>query len=195
MSVHAPGRSKLGGIHRPRTGVARAIHRALPSSALGSHGGRGRRGLTAGLSLTSMIDFLVVTTVFLLMTFSASDLAEARGLRDIPPAFNVQDVIDAPLVSVRRDAVLVDGAVVASDGELTAFSAQGRVTRLDGLFASLKRKHDLARQLQPGKEAPTHVILAIEGDVPAAVVKSVVMTAARSGYPQIDFMVHAAPKG
>lgn len=191
MSVHAPGRSKLGGIHRPRTGVARAIHRALPSSA--PHGGR--RGVTAGLSLTSMIDFLVVTTVFLLMTFSATDQAEARGLKDIPPAFNVQEVIDAPMVSVRRDAVLVDGVVVASEGELTAFSAQGRVTKLDGLAASLKRKHDLAKQLQPGKEAPTHVILAIEGDVPAAVVKSVVMTAARSGYPQIDFMVHAAPRG
>ncbi len=149
----------------------------------------------AGLSLTSMIDFLVVTTVFLLMTFSASDHAEARGLSDIPLAVNVQEMMDAPMVYVRRDAVLVDGQVVASQGELTSFSTARRVTKLDGLFEALKKKHETAKVLQPGNDPPTHVILAIDGDVPAAVVKSVVMTAARSGYPSIDFMVHGVPKG
>jgi len=34
--------------------------------------GGGKRATSASLSLTSMIDFLVVTVVFLLMTFSAS---------------------------------------------------------------------------------------------------------------------------
>jgi hypothetical protein len=92
MSVHARGRVVLGGIHRARNGLGRAIARALPSSA---PIGGGRRKVIAGLSMTSMIDVLVVMTVFL----------------------------------------------------------------------------------------------------PAAVVKSVVMTAARSGYPSIDFMVHSAHEG
>ena len=191
MSVHAPGRVVLGGVGRPKTGFARAMARALPSSA---PQGNGRRKLIAGLSMTSMIDVLVVMTVFLLLTFSANDNCLRRDLSSLPPAVNVSELIDAPIVDVRADSVVLNGILVTSPGELSSFSVNGRVTRLDGLFNALKQKHELAKQLQPGREPPTHVILAIDGDVPASVVKSVVMTAARSGYPSIDFMVNAAPK-
>jgi biopolymer transport protein ExbD len=172
-------------------GLGRAIARALPSSAPLAGG---RRSVTAGLSMTSMIDVLVVMTVFLLLTFSASDHSPARGTA-LPIAYNTEDVIDAPLIDVRADAVVVDGSVVATQGDLSAFSTKGQVTRLEKLFATLKAKHELAMQLQPGREPPSHVILAIDGDVPAGLVKSVVMTAARSGYPSIDFMVQPRPKG
>ena len=192
MSIHAPGRVVLGGIPRAaRMGLGRAIARALPSSA--PHAG-GRRSVSAGLSMTSMIDVLLVMTVFLLLTFSASDHTPARGI-GVPTAFNGEGLIDAPLVDVRADSVLVDGSVVASHGELTADSSRGQVARLEGLFATLKAKHVLATKLALGREPPSHVILAIDGDVPAALVKSVVMTAARSGYPSIDFMVHPGPRG
>ena len=113
----------------------------------------------------------------------------------MPTAFNISDLIDAPLIDVRADAVVVDGSVVATHGRAPAFSTKGQVTRLEKLFVTLKAKHELAMQLAPGREPPSHVILAIDGDVPAAIVKSVVMTAARSGYPSIDFMVQQAPKG
>ena len=192
MSIHAPGRVVLGGIPRAaRMGLGRAIARALPSSAPLAGG---RRSISAGLSMTSMIDVLVVMTVFLLLTFSASDHTPARGT-EVPMASNGEDLIDGPLIDVRADSVAVDGSVVASHGELTAYSSRGQVARLEGLFATLKAKHDLAVQLAPGREPPSHVILAIDGDVPASVVKSVVMTAARSGYPSIDFMVQPGPRG
>jgi len=187
MSVHAPGRVVLGGVNRPRTGFARAIARAFPSSV---PQGNGRRKIIAGLSMTSMIDVLVVLTVFLLLTFSASDQCPTRNVA-VPTAVNVQDVMDSPVVSVASDVVILDGTVVTTAGELSSFAVAGHVARLDGLFAALKQKHELAKQLQPGKEPPTHIILAIDGNVPASVVKSVVMTAARSGYPSIDFMVQA----
>jgi biopolymer transport protein ExbD len=192
MAVHAPGRVILGGVKRAaRLGIGRALARALPSSA--PHAG-GRRSITAGLSMTSMIDVLVVMTVFLLLTFSASDHSPSRAT-GVPTAVNIDELVDAPLIDVRADAVVVDGNVVATQGELSAFAMRGQVTRLEKLFATLKAKHELAVQLAPGREPPTHVILAIDGDVPAGLVKSVVMTAARSGYPSIDFMVQPAPKG
>jgi biopolymer transport protein ExbD len=192
MTVHAPGHVVVGGVARARNGMGRAIARALPSSA---PIGGGRRKVIAGLSMTSMIDVLVVMTVFLLLTFSAGEQPSARDLSALPPAVNVSEMMDAPVVDVRADSVMVDGRVVATHGELTSFSSKGQITRLEGLFASLEAKHNLAKQLTPGKDPPTHVILAIDGDVPAALVKSVVMTAARSGYPSIDFMVHAAHGG
>src|SRR5579872_5717213 len=71
--------------------------------------GGGHRSVNAGLSLTSMIDFLVVTVVFLLMTFSASgETPQAKGVT-IPMAENTIDMIDAPMVAVTGSLVLVDG--------------------------------------------------------------------------------------
>jgi biopolymer transport protein ExbD len=192
MGVHAPGRVDRGGLGLRRGGLGRAIARALPSSAPLSGG---RKKLIASISMTSMIDVLVVMTVFLLFTFQASaECGCTRDLSQLPPAVNVTDVLDAPMVHVAANsAMLLDGNVVASSEEIAA--AQGRVVRIDALFNLLRHKHETAKLLQPGKDPPTHVILAIDGDVPASVVKSIVLTAARSGYPSIDFMVHAAPKG
>jgi biopolymer transport protein ExbD len=192
MSVHAPGRIDRGGLGWRRGGLGRAIARALPSSApLGG----GRRKVLTSISMTSMIDVLVVMTVFLLLTFqSSAECGCITNLSQLPPAENIQDVIDAPLVRVAADGgVIVDGSLVTTREELSA--SRGRVARLDGLFNSLRQKHELAKQVRPGAEPNAHVILAIDGDVPAHVVKSIVLTASRSGYPSVDFMVHAAPKG
>ena len=94
MSVHAPGRVVLGGIPRAaRLGLGRALARALPSSA--PQGGA-RRSITAGLSMTSMIDVLVVMTVFLLLTFSASDHSHTRDLSGVPTALNITELVDQP---------------------------------------------------------------------------------------------------
>lgn len=190
MSVHAPGRVVRGGVSRARNVLGRAIARALPSSAPLNGG---RRSVIAGLSMSSMIDVLVVLTVFLLLTFSASDRCTERDV-SLPSATNITDIVDAPVVMVGSDAILVDGFVATSRGEMAEINARGRVQRLDGLFNVLKTKHEVARQRSPGREPSSHVILAIGSDVPASVVKSIVMTASRSGYPSIDFMVQAGPR-
>src|SRR5271168_2578127 len=72
--------------------------------------GGGHRNTNASLSLTSMIDFLVVTVVFLLMTFSASgETPIAKGV-NLPKAENAVDMIDAPVVAIVGSQLLVDGA-------------------------------------------------------------------------------------
>lgn len=91
MGVHAPGRIDRGGLGWRRGGLGRAIARALPLSApLGG----GRKELLASLSMTSMIDVLVVMTVFLLLTFqSNAECGCTTNLTQLPPAENIQDVI------------------------------------------------------------------------------------------------------
>lgn len=54
---------------------------------------------------------------------------------------------------------------------------------------------EVAKPLRPGAAPNAHVILAIDGDVPAQLVRSVEMTASRSGCPAIDVMVLPVPKG
>lgn len=187
MSVRAPGH--VGIVRRgplSRAGLRRALSRALPSLA---PAGALRRTGTPSLSMTSMIDVLVVLTVFLLLTFTSSpECGCQRDLSRLPGGANTDEVLDAPLVHVSANEILLDGARVAEGEELRALSS--RAGRIDALFNPLRAKHETAKMLAPNRPPPTHVVLAIDGDVPSGLVKSIVLTASRSGYPQIDFMVH-----
>ena len=84
--------------------------------------------------MTSMIDVLVVMTVFLLLTFQASDECGCgHDLSHLPAGVvNATDMVDAPMVYVSADGVTVDGAFAASKGDLA--SSRGRVARIDVLF-------------------------------------------------------------
>jgi len=122
--------------------------------------------------MTSMIDVFVVLTVFLLITFSTS--SECRTSHDVPVARSVDELVDAPMIDVRGDGTYLDGMKMRSNDELVS---------------ALKRKREIAKQLEPNKPPNDHVILAIDPDVPSGVVKATVKAAADGGFPSLDFMV------
>jgi biopolymer transport protein ExbD len=153
--------------------------------------GGGHRSTNASLSLTSMIDFLVVTVVFLLMTFSASgETPVARGL-NLPKAENTLDMVDAPVVAVVGSQILVDGSAA---GNSRSVEESDRLQRIDELFNILKAKRELWKQTHPNKDFPGVVLLEIDQNVKAVVVKSVFQTAAFAGFPNVSFMVNGLPK-
>jgi biopolymer transport protein ExbD len=153
--------------------------------------GGGGRGVNASLSLTSMIDFLVVTVVFLLMTFSASgETPVSKGVH-LPKAENTMDMIDAPIVSITGSQVMVDGSPA---GNTRAIEEAKRLQRVDELFNILKSKRELWKTTHPGKDFPAVVVLQVDQEVQAIVVKSVFQTAAFAGYPNVSFMVNSIPK-
>ena len=153
--------------------------------------GGGHRNTNAGLSLTSMIDFLVVTVVFLLMTFSASgETPVAKGL-NLPMAQNTLDMIDAPIVAVVGSQLLVDGSPA---GNTRTVEESDRMQRIDELFNLLKAKRELWKQTHPNKDFPGVVMLQIDQHIKAVVVKSVFQTAAFAGFPNVSFMTNPLPK-
>jgi len=153
--------------------------------------GHGNRSTNASLSLTSMIDFLVVTVVFLLMTFSASgETPIAQGLT-LPKAENTLDMIDAPMVAVVGSQILVDGT---PSGNTRTVEESDRMQRIDELFNILKAKRELWKQTHPNKEFPGVVMLQIDQNIKAVIVKSVFSTAAYAGFPNVSFMVNNLPK-
>jgi biopolymer transport protein ExbD len=138
-----------------------------------------------------MIDFLIVVVVFLLMTFSASgETPPAKGVR-LPQAENTLDMIDAPMVAINGQQILVDGAAA---GNTRAIEDAKRLQRIDELFNILKGKREVWKQLHPNKDFPGVVVLQVDQDVPAVVVKSTFQTAAFAGYPNVSFMVNNIPK-
>ena len=86
--------------------------------------------MNANLSLTSMIDFLIVTVVFLLMTFSASaETPISKGIQ-LPKAENTMEMIDAPIVCINGREVLVDGTPA---GTTRSIEDSKRMQRIDEL--------------------------------------------------------------
>jgi biopolymer transport protein ExbD len=174
-AIHAPGK--------------RLLHR-IPLSFVWNHvTGHGRRSPGAALNLVSFIDFLVVTVIFLLMSFSASGECQAKDVK-IPPAVNVEAMVDAPMVAVIQGQILVDGVAA---GSVRTIEDLGRVEKIHELFDVLRAKRELYRQLQPNRQFPGVCVLAIDQGTPAVVVKSVFQTAAYAGYSNVSFLVKTLP--
>src|SRR5579883_1262737 len=113
MAVHQPGR--------------RLMHAVPLGFVQEKVSGGGHRAVAAGLSLTSMIDFLLVTVIFLLMSFSASgELPISQGVT-LPKAENVMDMMDAPVVAVNGSQILVDGTPA---GNTRAIEETDRLQRI-----------------------------------------------------------------
>jgi len=174
--IHSPGKRLLG---------------ALPLKFVGDRVfGRGKRSGNASLNLVSFIDFLIVTIIFLLMSFSASGNTPIDRHVTLPQAEHVEDVVSAPIVAVNGNQILVDGSLA---GSTRIIEEQGRLQKIDELFAILQKKRELFLQLQPGSDFPGVCILQIDQGVPSIVVKSVFQTAAFAGYKNISFMVQKRP--
>ncbi len=183
----AAGRNRHGDPH------AHAIHKPgkrllarLPLRFLLGRTSGGGRAVNAPLSLTSYIDFLIVTVIFLLSSFSASgEVAVDRSIT-VPLADNGIDAVEAPMVAVNGSQVLVDGAPA---GSTRAIGEAHSPERIAELFDLLRGKRQLWQSFHPGKPFPGACILQIDENVPALVAKSVFQTAAYAGYTNPSFMV------
>lgn len=152
--------------------------------------GASKKGVNASINMVPFIDTLLITVIFLLMTFSASGQMSVPDDIDLPQAENAIAVIDAPVVQVSGKQVFVDGSLA---GSTRAIAELGRMQKIDELFNLLKAKRELWKQVQPNDPFPGVVILQIDDDVEALVVKSVFQTAAFAGYPNVSFMVGKLP--
>lgn len=175
-------------IHQPGKRLMHAITLKFVQNKVGGHG---KRAVAGSLNLVSFIDFLITTVIFLLMSFSASGEITVDKNVKLPKAENVEDIIDAPMVAVNGNQILVDGVLA---GSTRAVEELGRMQKIDELFTILKNKRELWKQIQPNKPFPGVCILQVDQNVPALVVKSVFQTAAFAGYPNVSFMVGKLPK-
>ncbi len=175
-------------IHQPGRRLMKHIQLRFVFNKVSGHG---RRSGNASLNLVSFIDFLITTVIFLLMSFSASGEITVDKNVKLPKAENVDDIIDAPMVAVNGNQILVDGVLA---GSTRAIEELGRMQKIDELFTLLKNKRELWKQIQPNKPFPGVCILQVDQNVPALVVKSVFQTAAFAGYPNVSFMVSKLPK-
>lgn len=180
MPIARPGRSSTVHVPGHVPGLAR---RGLPSLAAAPR----RRPLAAGLAMTSLVDGMLVVVLFLLGT--AGGDARAADV-DRPSAHEGLPLLDAPVVTVKQGAIWLDGRYVGATDDA---EATGRVARFGPLADHLRAQHELARTLRPDGVAPSVVVLDVDQDTPAVVVKSLYLTVAKAGYPDVSLLVEHAP--
>lgn len=145
------------------------------------------------LAMTALLDVLVAVLLFLLVRFeSPSECGCIQRWPRLPAATTTTEIVDASVIKVWTTGADVDGTPVLAEDDARAVRDRGRVQRLDGLFEALKRKREIWKTFHAGRTFPGVIALAVDQDVPALLVKSVVDTSARAGFPHVELVVMQA---
>ena len=169
--IHAPGKRLMH--HVPLRFVQKRV------------GGHGAKSVNTDLNLTSMIDFLVITIVFLLSNFgTAQEMASQQGL-EIPTVPHADPIRSAPIVSISSQAVLLDGQRVANPSEVV-----NSTDRIDRLFERLQDARRNFPLVHPTETFEGDIIFQIDQQMLWQLVKRVAQTCALAGYTNLNFAVN-----
>jgi biopolymer transport protein ExbD len=157
-------------------------------------GAHGKKSVYAELNITSMVDMLMILTVFLLMTFSASgELLSVQKNIVLPEAQNFRDLEQAPIIAISKDSVTLNGRMVADATVLNQDNtADWKIVELHDEMVTLKNNYKL---LHPSDEWKGMVIVQADKGVDFKVVKKVMYSCAMAGYQNVNFAVQQKSKG
>jgi biopolymer transport protein ExbD len=162
--------------------------------------GGGRRSMEQSLNLTSMIDFLMVVVIFLLSTFSAASEATVPREVKLPNATNVLETLTAPTIAVAGNDVYCENKAAGNVQEALEKMSSGNTvvpTKFEELYARLTLIRDTWKSVHPDTpdDFPGMVVMELDQDLKAYVVKSLFYTAAQAGYTNVNFLVNRSKKG
>jgi len=170
MPVAKPGKRLLHGI--PLKFVQKRV------------AGGGHKGVNAELNLTSMIDYLVITVVFLLSQFGSQQQVQSSENLEIPEVPHADAVTSAPIVSISDQVVLLDGQRIANTRDLASVT-----DRIDVLFERLQEARRLYPSIHPDQQFRGDIVFQIDRRVHWTTIKTVAKTCAMAGYTSLNFAV------
>ncbi len=175
MSVHAPAKVLLH--HIPLKFVASRV------------AGGGRKSVDTSISLVPFIDFLIVLVVFLLTNFGAQTVnAVQDDLMRLPDGVNTESLEEAPMITINRQVVMLDGARMVDTASLASSAEVAPIQPLVQRLEEQARSWSIHHPQQPFSGA-----VVIQGDVNTdyRVLKKVMFSTAQAGYSNISFAVNA----
>lgn len=169
--IHKPGKRLMHGI------ALRFIQRRVA--------GGGHKAVGFDLNLTSMIDYLVITVVFLLSNFGTAQQMASHQALEIPTVPRGDPVKAGPILSISTGAVFLDAMLVAKPEE--AINSNGRIDRLSQRLDEYKRNWP---QLHPPTEKfEGDIIFQIDKSIPWKLVNAIARTCAASGFTNFHFAI------
>ena len=185
MPVSKPGKMpfKPGPFGRPVANKPVLYHQLPLLTVQRRLRGGGHKGVNADLNLTSMIDYLVITVVFLLSQFGTQQQMQSSANLEVPTIPHADNLISAPIISISEQAILMDGNRVAIPSEVRA------VERIDRLFERLDQAKREYPVLHPGETFQGDIVFQIDRRVDWQVIKNVARTCAAAGFVRLNFAV------
>jgi biopolymer transport protein ExbD len=175
MPIHVPGRRLLH--HIPLRFVTNRVV------------GHGRKSVDSEIPLIPFIDFLIVLVVFLLSQFGQQVVAQTQDdLLRLPDGVNTNTLEEAPIISINRQVVMLDGRRMADTASLASTAELTRIEQLVQDLETLRRNWAI---LHPSQPFPGTVIIQADVNTDYRVVKKVMFSAAQAGYANISFAVNA----
>src|SRR5438093_3267931 len=147
----------------------RPCDRIAQSKVLEKKFNRGKRGVYAGLTLTSLVDVMTIIVIFLLMNFSANGevLYMSKDIK-LPDAYHGSQLDRAPVISVSPEAVTFDGRMLLSTGDLEKGDVLN-VPELEDALREEKRRYELIHQNHPDHPFRRLVIVQAARGIPLRV--------------------------
>jgi biopolymer transport protein ExbD len=174
MPVHQPGRVLLH--HIPLKFVNSRV------------AGGGRKAVDVSIALVPFIDFLIVLVVFLLTSFGNQVIAQTQDENmTLPGAANTTDLEEAPVITINRLVVMLEGNRI---GDTASLASDAAIQRIEPLVQHLEVLKKNWSAVHGGKPFPGHVILQADKNIDFRVVKKVMFSAAQAGYANINFAVN-----
>lgn len=103
-------------------------------------------------------------------------------------ALALESGLDAPTISLDGERVLVDGV---PRGDVHDVVIHHEPAKLPELYAALRERREGWKAAHGEEPFPGVVLVRVDGDVSAAILKSIVQTVAFAGYPQTHLLVHS----
>lgn len=186
MPVSKPGKMpfKAGPFGRPVANKPVLFHQLPLLTVQRRLRGGGHKGVNADLNLTSMIDYLVITVVFLLSQFGTQQQMQSSANLEVPTIPHADNLISAPIISISEQIILMDGQRIATPNEVAAVT-----DRIDRLFERLDQAHREFPVLHPGETFQGDIVFQIDRRVSWNVIKAVARTCSQAGFTRLNFAV------
>lgn len=146
-----------------------------------------KRVIVAGLMLTSMVDMFSLLVIFLLQSFSNSPevMALSKGVT-LPPAVSSAASIDAPVIAISADQIILDQKEVGVTEALLS-SPQALIDQLNQMKNAWHKAH-------PNEEFKGDIHLQADKGLSSTLVSQVMSVLISQGYYSVHLAVVAGQK-
>lgn len=162
----------------------------LPEMRFRLKGGKGGNQATS-LTITSLIDMFAALIFFLLHTFGASgDIDFINPEIEIPPSEHAMLLKRAPVITIMRDKVTLEGGADKADSNL---QIDGKIEETDWELPQLKEKllqyKKFFESIHQDVKYPPEVILQADKEIEFKYIKRVLFTLTKIGFSNVNVAV------
>lgn len=151
--------------------------------------GGARKGISAELNLTSMIDLFSVIILFLIQSFSATgEILFVNDKIKLPNASYGAELTRQPVITIQEDKVTLEGAPVGDNANINE-KIEETDWELPQLVGRLTDYKKFFESVNVGAKFPGEVIVQADVKLPFLYLKRVMYTLVKNGYPNISLAV------